>query len=646
MVASLQTLPKQIIDRILEICHTRASQSYHPKFYKLYRDFREYSHLCHNLRVSALPYVQRRLVFERYNMAVEGVDKLGLSHEELKTAKKLEPQIRWMTNLRFFVKSMTVDRVAEVVISTFDRYPLPDDVLAMLQDRGFESYNWVNVTSLYINFKSDYELDDKDISLDEEADGSAVPKADALANEWIPDESFTALGNYLDDALPNVSSLWMDENRCRRVGPRNAMSSYIMDHLDKFKALDLRFAYMPTFGVKVLPAQITRLTLSVHSAYDYIDIPRIVAPTLTSLTLISIPLNYLWDRFCNLPAGSTNNGNGGVTSPMSAANTVVFSELRKLEMTFHVPYRSVPSGKTEDDLMWERYRKENGSESIAVESSEESYKGNPRLKTISIKERTPKYTQLKTTGRRPRFPKLRHLQLNLYPGRVSEILKEMPVEQLYSLSISGDLVAFKGIKLTDMNSLQHSSLSCYSESRHRESAHGNRFLAKALAQGSHIRRMSISASTEYRLMLPPVEKITCTGLRKLSLTGQLSYADVPDLLRRLPKLESLDLQRALFVKPPATVRTAEGMAAHMLASDMRPISTSLVKFVPDVLLRNATDDVVFYNILMVITRVPSLRELKMFSFYSTQFFRELLPLFKIHKVLPYVRHLAALDCTE
>ncbi|KAJ1766795.1 hypothetical protein IW140_006131 [Coemansia sp. RSA 1813] len=650
MVASLQTLPKQIIDKILEICHSKASQSYHPKFYKLHRDFREYAHLCHSLRVSALPYLQKRLVFERYNQAVEGVDKLGLSHEELKTAKKLPPQIKWLTNLRTVVESQSVDKVTEVVVSTFDRYPLPDDVLAVLQEFGFDKHTWTNVTSLYINFKSDYELDDKDISLDEESGGSALSKSDAaaaLTNEWIPDESFTALGNYLGITMPNVESLWMDENRCRRVGPRNAMSSYIMDHIDRFKALDLRFAYMPTFGVKVLPAQITRLTLSVHSAYDYVDIPRIVAPTLVSLTLISIPLNYLWDRFCNVPAGSggaTNKSTNGTPSLTTNANTVVFSELRKLEMTFHVPYRSVPSGKTEDDLMWERYRKENGSE--IVNEPDTSYKGNPRLKTISIKERTPKFTQLKTTGRRPHFPKLRHLQLNLYPGRISEILKDIPVGQLHSMSISGDLVAFKGIKLKDMNSLHYSSLSCYSESRHRESAHGNRFLAKALSQNSYIRRMTISASTEYRLRLPPAEKITCTGIRRLSLTGQLSYADVPELLRRLPELECLDLQRALFVKPPATVRTAEGMAAHILSSDMRPISTSLIKFVPDVLLRNATDDVVFYNILMVIARVPSLRELKMFSFYSTQFFRELLPLFKIQKVLPYIRHLAALDCTE
>ncbi|KAJ2449701.1 hypothetical protein GGF42_004693, partial [Coemansia sp. RSA 2424] len=108
----------------------------------------------------------------------------------------------------------------------------------------------------------------------------------------------------------------------------------------------------------------------------------------------------------------------------------------------------------------------------------------------------------------------------------------------------------------------------------------------------------------------------------------------------------LDLQRALFVDPPPLTHTPEGMAQHLLASDMRPVSTSLIKFVPDVLCRNATDEVVFYNIFMLIARTPSLRELKMFSFYSTQFFRELLPLFKIPELFRFIRHLTTLECKE
>ncbi|KAI9502665.1 hypothetical protein GGI25_003520 [Coemansia spiralis] len=634
MAVTLQTLPKQILDRILEICYNRLLPIYRPRFYKLHREFREYAHLCHSLRASALPYLYKRLIFERYNLTVEGVDKHKRSHEELEAAKKLPPQIKWMSNLRLIVEAGAFDKVTEVAISSCDRYPMPDDVLATLQKYEFEKHDWTHVTMLYINFKSDYELDDKEISADD--DPGTPAKTAASGNDWVSEESFGALGSYLDITMPNVDELWMDDDRCRRIGPRCSMSNYIMDHLDRFKSLNLQFAYTPTFGVKVLPAHITRLTLSIHSAYDYVDIPRIVAPTLVSLTLMSIPLNYLWDRFCNVPGGPSKSR----SSANGSYNVIEFSELEKLELTFHVPYRSVPSGKTEDDLMWDQYRKESGSD------LEANYKGNPRLKTVSIKERTPKYTQLRTDGRRPRFPKLRHLQLNLYPGRVNDILKEIPVEQLYTLSISGDLVVYKSLRLKGLTNLRYSNLSCYSESRYRESAHGNRFLAHALGQSAHIRSIVVSASTEYRLKLPPADKIMCTGVRKLVLKAQITYADVPDLLRRLPMLESLELQRAMFVKPPASVRTAEGMAAHMLSTDMRPISTSLLKFFPDVLMRNATDDVVFYNILMVIARIPSLRELKMFSFYSTQFFRELLPLFKIHQVLPFIRHLTTLECTE
>ncbi|KAJ2522790.1 hypothetical protein H4217_000506 [Coemansia sp. RSA 1939] len=643
VVASLQTLPKQILDRILEDCHRKATQSYHPKFYKVHRDFREYAQLCRSLRESAQPFVSRRVVFERYNQTVEGVDKRELSHDETKAAKRQPPQIKWLTNMHAVVAMDATDAVTEVVISSFDRYPLPDDVLAMLERMEFAKHDWTSVTRLYVNFKADYDLDDKDVLADEDDDDDDASETNdaataaasaAAAIEWIPDDSFAALASYLETAIPNVDTLWMDENRCRRVGPRSAMSGYIADRIDKFRTLDLRFAHMPAFGVKVLPTQLTRLTLSVHSAYDYIDIPRIAAPTLRSLTLASIPLHYLWDRFCS----------GAAEAAASATSTVVFEQLRRLELSFHMPYRSVPIGKTEDDLMWERWRRESGVPHPS--DADASLNVGARLKTVSVKERAPRFTQLKTTGRRPHFPRLRHLQLSSYPGRISEILKDMPLAQLRSLDISGDMVSFKGIRLGGMHCLQRSTLACFSDSPFRESAHGNRVLAKALAQGPSVRSLSVSASTEYRIRVPPADRITCTGLRVLSISGQVSYADIPALLRQLPVLECLDLQRARFVKPPPAVRTAEGMAAHMLASDMRPISTSLVKFVPDVLLRNATDDIVFYNILMLIARVPSLRELKMFSFYSTQFFRELLPLFKIHKVLPFVRHLAALDYTD
>ncbi|KAJ2080050.1 hypothetical protein H4R24_000004 [Coemansia sp. RSA 988] len=597
--------------------------SFHPKFYKTYKTLREYSTVCHNLRESALGFLRRRLIFERYNLAVEGFDRASLTHEELRVAKKLPPDVRWMSNIRMIIEEGTFEAVTEVVISTCDRYPNPEDVLGMLQKLEVDLYKWPNATVLCINNKSDYEIDDKE--------------GDESATDWIPEESFTALSGYLLTTFPAVESLWMDDNRCRRVGPRNAMSSYIMDHLSKLSRMYLRFSYMPTFGVKVLPSHITNLTLSVHSAYDYIDIPRIVAPTLVTLTLSAIPLNYLWDRFCNMPPGSTKDGKSVIQT-----NTIVeFTHLERLDLTFHVPYRSIPSGKSEDDYSWERLH---DKDSADTDSS--SPKSRSRLKTVSVKERSPKYNVLRASGKRPRFPKLRYLFLNLYPGRVKDFLNDIPVHQLQSLRISGDLVVFKGVRLNGFTSLQECSLTYFSGSKRREWPHGSRFMAKVLAQGPHVRRLSVTTCSEYRMHLPVPEKVTCTGLRRLSLTAHISYADLPGLLRRLPHLEFLDLQRALLVKPPAQARTTEGLAQHLLSMDIRPISTSLIKFVPDVLCRDATDETIFYNIFVLIARIPSLRELKMYSFYSAQFFRELLPLFKIHQLFPHIRHLATLECSD
>ncbi|KAJ1990218.1 hypothetical protein GGI04_006014, partial [Coemansia thaxteri] len=314
-----------------------------------------------------------------------------------------------------------VEGVTEVIISTYDRYPDPEDVLAILRQYQFDQYTWPNVTSLCVNFKSDFDVDDR------EADDPALTPADptttanptapttpapapapaASTADWISNESFTALSQFLALHMPAVDTLWMDDNRCRRVGQRNAMSTYIADRLDRFRRLNLRFAYMPAFGVKTLPPIITHLTLSVHSAYDYIDIPRIMTPMLVSLTLNAIPLNYLWDRFCH----STSVSRSATTNQI--LNTVEFTELRRLELSFHVPYRSVPSGKSEDDLMWEKYHKNSADGADSLTNT--SYKGNPKLKTISVKERTAKYTVLRTDGKRPKFPKLQHLALNMYP---------------------------------------------------------------------------------------------------------------------------------------------------------------------------------------------------------------------------------------
>ncbi|KAJ2435174.1 hypothetical protein GGF42_009097, partial [Coemansia sp. RSA 2424] len=424
MPHSLQTLPKQIVDKIIEHCYDRQLPAFHPKFFRVYTEFDEYTRLCRRLRDSALPYLTRRLIFERYNLAVEGVGKQSLAHEELKAAKKLPPVIRWMTNMPRIIAAHSTSQVTEVVISTYDRYPDPDDILAMLREHKFDQYKWPSVTTLCVNFKSDYDIDDA---------GGGGEKDEAGAggsSDWIPDESFALLSAFLAEHLPAVDTLWMDDNRCRRVGPRNALSNYVADRLSRLRRLNLRFAYMPAFGVKTLPPQITHLTLSVHSAYDYIDIPRVMTPMLVSLTLSAIPLSYLWDRFCHSTSVARSTATGQIQS------TVEFTELRRLDLTFHVPYRSVPSGKTEDDLMWERYHKENtaangdangyddddddskdaaldvaaaaattddaGKAAMAkyVTTTTTSYKGNPKLKTISVKERTAKYTVLRSDGKR------------------------------------------------------------------------------------------------------------------------------------------------------------------------------------------------------------------------------------------------------
>ncbi|KAJ2716638.1 hypothetical protein H4R19_000529 [Coemansia spiralis] len=642
MGLTLQELPKQIIDRILTFCYQPQLTSFHPKFYKTYEGVCELAQVCHNMRVSALPYMRRRLIFERYNLAIDALDHMSLTHDELLAAKKLPPVIKWKSNMAAVIGTHGYDAVTEVVISTCDRYPNPDDVLEMLHQFDVGVHRWPNVRLLCINNKSDYEIDDKDG--DDGSGGGA---------DWIPEESFSALTGFLLTAFPNVDSLWMDDNRCRRVGPRNAMSTYIMDHLSKLTRMHLRFSYMPTFGVKVLPPHITNLTLNVHSAYDYIDIPRIIAPSLVTLTLSAIPLNYLWDRFCNAapgPGSSSGNNKQAVTSPGS--NVVEFTRLERLELTFHVPYRSIPSGKTEEDCSWERLTDRDtvgggsGGDKDDAEADGSSQKARPRLKTVSIKERSPKYSVLRADGKRPQFPKLRHLLLNLYPGRVKDFLNDIPIAQLQTLRISGDLVVFKGLRLGGFTSLRECALTYFSGYKRREWPHASRNLAKALAQGPHVRTLSITTCSEFRMYLPPPDQVHCTGLRRLILTAQVSYADLPPILRRLPCLELLNLQRALLVKPPPQARTPEGLAQHLLASDMQPISTSLIRFVPDVLGRDATDETVFYNIFMLISRIPSLRMLKMYSFYSAQFFRELLPLFKIHQLFPHIRHLATLECND
>lgn len=625
-MSSFQSLPQHTLDRIIEHYYQREKSYYSPRHYQIYRQLQLWSFLCHKLRRSILPYLDRQLVFERYNLNLETKDPNSNSSSRMvgDPRKKLPPDIVWRNNLQRCIEGGNSERVEEVIISTTDRYPDPEDLLALLRQPRFCShkYKWEQVKTLGVYLTADYELDDKESTSD---------------GDWFAEESFVNLGAFLNKQLPNVDRLLMDENRCIRVGPRNALSHYIAGRLLKFKRMHLTFAHMPVWGSKTLPATLTHLHLHVYSHYDFIDIPRIITPALICLTLSAIPLNYLWERFASSQTGKV----------------VEFRELKKLHLSFHTPYRSIPSGKTEDDLVWEKYQKDKKAEDTDTSSTTDlvpSYRGNPKLKTISVKETSPKYTVLKMGGRRPRFPKLVDLTLNSYPGKVHEILKDFPLEQLAKLTISGELVAFKGMRIKgQLPRLRKFDLMSYTETKFRDSCHSNRFLEKALStQSPLITDMRLSVSSKCRVYLPIRDKVTCMGLRELELTAPISYQDIPQLLLSLPSLECLDLQRALFVDPPRGV-VAKGhpsMAQHMLQSNLQPVSQTLVKFVPDVLCRHATDEIVFYNVLMLIVRCPQLRELKMFSIYSTQFLRELVPLFKMPELWPHLRHLANLVYAE
>ncbi|KAJ2635831.1 hypothetical protein GGF40_003366 [Coemansia sp. RSA 1286] len=617
MPPTLQTLPKQILDKILNKYYDKQLPSFHPKFFRVYKHAYELSQLCRALREALQPYIYGRLIFERYNLAVEGVEaRKSTTMEETKAMKKLPPITVWKSNIKLIESCDMWDSVTQVVISTYDRYPDPDDVLAMLKEKGFDQHQYPNVHMLITNFKADFDIDDK---------------ASDDVNDWIPDESFNALGQYLSQHLTHIDTMWMEENRCRRVGLRNAMSPFVSANLEKLRKLHFRFSYMPNFGVKILPQHITHLTLSVHSAYDYIDIPKIATPALQSLTLSAIPISYLWDRFVNYP---------------QQPGVVEFPELIKLDLSFHQPYRRIPAAKTEDDYMWERYSKENANadDPDSKVFQAESYKGNTKLKTISVKDQSAKYTVLRTDTRRPRFPKLRRLRLNLYPSRVCEFLKHVPAEQLEYLCISGDLVAYKGFRMSQFTNLKKSLIMQYSDTTYRQTSHVTRLMTRVLSQPSKIlRSLDITSSTKSRVYLPPAHKITCSSIKKLYIMANVSYEDVPVLLENLPLLEQFDLQRAMFAKPPPEAETPEGLADMLLASGMQPISTSLIKFIPDVMCRSVTDATIFYNLFVLIARIPSLLELKMFSFYSSQFSSELARMLAIPRLRIHIEHLSTLE---
>ncbi|KAJ2376744.1 hypothetical protein IW150_001799, partial [Coemansia sp. RSA 2607] len=350
------------------------------------------------------------------------------------------------------------------------------------------------------------------------------------------------------------------------------------------------------------------------------------------LSLSSVPIEYLWQRFVNTAPSSDGSG--------QQPGVIEFPELRKLEVTFHVPYRSIPMAKTESDYAWENSAENTGTQP-------ESFKGNPKLKAMSVPDPSPKYHVLRTDGRRPLFPKLTSLTLNQYPGRVSEFLKDVPVGQLVVMRITGDIGAFKGLRLRGFTSLQRCSLILFSELKHRQAVHADRFLALAMGlQAPALQLLHVVSSSQCRVRAPPVDRTLCATVRRLHLSISLCFEDLPDLLRCLPLLERLDLERTLLVQPPPEARTPEGLADVLLAGGLEPISTSLLVFSPDVLCRGGTEEALFYNLVGVIARVPSLRRLNMYSFYSKHFYECLRPLLNVPRLSPFVRHLAELEFGE
>ncbi|KAJ1960722.1 hypothetical protein GGI12_003652 [Dipsacomyces acuminosporus] len=541
-------------------------------------------------------------------------DELGLTGAELEAAKKLPPIIKWRTNLGRIAKEGVTDKVENLAIGSYYRYLTPEDIIKTLKGFGFDKLDWSGVRELHMKFG--YYHDD------------TFEETEEIG--WKLDESSSVLGDFLAERLPNITAVVSEESQRHRTAPRNSLSGFLSKRIDRLQKLKMEFTCLPDFGVKSLPGQLTYLDLEVYSVFDYVDIPRIMAPSLVFLKLRSIPLYYLWDRFYD--------GNG------SNAKNIEFKQLETLKLTFHHPSRTVPAGKSEDDFAREKIYKERG-----IDSPDKCYNGNPKLKTISVKEKAPKYTVLKSDRRHPLFPKLRVLHLALYPGRVCEFLKDIPQRQIADLSISGDLVIFKGLHLGGFASLRNCDLAQYTETKIGGLPHKKRLLARAFAQSPTLRTLNFVSESSRLLKLPPMDEITCTGLRKLTITGPISFNEIPDLLRRLKYLEYFKFER---IKYDTTIDGSDSGSfdtLYGLFNDdftikvMKPISTSLITLVPDIISMVVPDDILVYNLISLIAHIPSLRNFKVFDYFASTFTQVIEPMLANPRIRPYIEHLANLN---
>ncbi|KAJ2713410.1 hypothetical protein H4S00_005452 [Coemansia sp. D1744] len=548
------------------------------------------AHTCRALRQPAQTRVHQWLVIERCDVTTEhkahGTESdINTTESDINTA---EPNIteteRWLSNMDAIVATNAFNHVCEVVIATSSRLANPQEITDALRHLRVDQHTWPHVTTLRIS------------------NHSAPTDAGRSG-----DEGCAELAAELRSCFPAVSHLWADE------GPhgRSMLGAYVTTALGQLTRISMRYASIPGFSIKTLPSHITHLSLRACGRRSYLQMPQITAPPLAALTLSVVPLSYAWDQFTN---GDSSMGPG-----------IEFTCLERLELTFFVPSRSVPGGRADD----------------AWEYSDGYPEQSPQRKTVAVRERASMYTVLRARG--ARFPQLRHVTLHQYPGRVADFLRSVPVGQLETVHVTANVTAFKGLRLGKLRALYTCELMVSGEARRAEQPHGQRLVMRALAQDAHVRSLSIRVPDTLRIHLPSLHTVRCTGLRRLHLSACITIPDVSLLLLQLPCLEQLDMQRPILTRPPRGIRGADALAQHLLAQGMAPISSSLITFVPDFMCRGATDDSVFYSMLVLVARIPSLRVLKMVAFYIAQFSRELGSLLNIRALFPYIRHLATLD---
>ncbi|KAJ2449828.1 hypothetical protein EV183_004677 [Coemansia sp. RSA 2336] len=615
---SLQQLPKRILYSIIYQWYGPDKHLHTTKYHREYAELCRLSWTCRKLRQVIRPLLRQQLIFELYD-ACKGNGYV--SWEEI---GKLTGPVRskWFTNMPLLALNADLERVVEVVISSHAMVPEPLFLVSKLQEHKVESSDWPNVTQLTVKLS------------DNITDSQTWPVTES---EWFSDESLAALSLYLAKTFPHVTTVYQVDTKCKHLGMRNTLSNYLTERLSKLTRLYLEFHQVPAFGVKMLPAHITHLVLqqrgSGFKSEDVVELPRMVAPTLVSLRLGFVVLSQLWDRFCGLPG-------------TPASRVVEFSRLEDLNLQFHLPFLQIPARKG-NDFMWDASFPGDHYDSDAVESNAGSSRSlsNPlTLRTLRIRDRSPKYTTVRAGTKQPRFPQLRKLHMYQYPGRLAEFLSHVAADKLQSLSVTGDLVVFKGLRLDKFTSMTTCSLFSHSSHARRVSPHAQRLMLKPFKQARNLRSLSIGQSWDMPMTLPAIN-MHASGIRELELTMLIAVPDMIPLLNKLPRLESLVVAHPHLLALPQQAETAEGMARCLLVSGISPLHSLLhVNFT--LYHTDKCDKTLLYNVMLLITRTVSLRKLSITGHFIHKFYRELLPLLKVPQLFPHIRHLASLELSD